>query len=116
MTTEVHVSFWIMVFTVYMSSSEITGSYSSSIFRLLRNLHTVLHSDYIITFPPTGQECSLLSTPSPVFTVYGLLDDGHSHWYEATSHGFDYIFIIFNIELHELLVYFSVVVFFFFFF
>ena len=58
--------------------------------------------------PPTGQEGSLFSTPSPVFTVYGLLDDGHSHWYEATSHyGFDWIFIIFIIELHELFVYFG---------
>ena len=47
MTTEVRVSFWIMVFSVYMPSSEITGSYSSSTFRLLRNFHTVLPGDCI---------------------------------------------------------------------
>ena len=47
MNLGVHASFRIVVFSGYMPSSGITGSFVSSIFRFLRNVNTVLHSPCI---------------------------------------------------------------------
>ena len=66
-----------------MPGSGIVGSDG----RFLRSLHTVFHGGlYQFTFPPTVQQGSLFSTPSPAFIVCRLFDDGHSDQCEVISH------------------------------
>ena len=41
---------------------------------------------YQFTLPPTVQEGSLFSTPSPAFIACRFFNDDHSDWYEVTPH------------------------------
>ena len=72
-------SFSVLVFSGYMPSSGIAGSYGGFIPGFFKESPSSLPEWlYQFTFPPTVQELSLFSTPSLAFIVCGLFDDGHS--------------------------------------
>ena len=96
MNTGVHVSFSIMDFSGYMPSSGILGLYGSLIprfFFLKKSPYSSPLWLYQFIFPPTVQDRSLFSTPSPAFIVCRFFDGGYSDQCEVISHcSFDLYF------------------------
>ena len=78
MDTGVHVSFW-MFFCRSMPRSRIAGSYGSSIFSFLRNLRTVLHSDYYIPISNIA-ETPVLWPPHAKSWLIGKDSDAGRDW------------------------------------
>ena len=81
--TGVHVSFSILVFSRYMLSIGIAGSYGNFIPSFLRNLHTVLHSAKLLQSYLTL--CDHMDYSPPGFSVHEILQARILEWVAMTS-------------------------------
>ena len=80
-------SFRIVVFSGYMPSSGIAGSYGGFIPSFLRNLHTVLHGGYInLLLHQQGKRDPFYPYSPQHLSFVDFFDDGHSDWCEMILH------------------------------
>ena len=85
MNNGIHVSFSILVSSVYILRSGI-ADHMVVLFLVFKEYPYHLPQWlYKFTFWPTVQECSLLCTPSPALIVCRLFNEGHSEWCEIVS-------------------------------
>ena len=89
-----HASYSLVVFSGYIPSSGIAGPHGRFTPRILRNLHTVVHSGCIrLHSHQEFRSVSFSSRPLKHLLFVDFFDDGHSDPCEVTSHcSFDWCF------------------------